>query len=51
MIETKIIRKPYQKNAKLGSELNEETNDGVVLSRKVVDNFESTKKLEEWQKG
>ncbi|CAD8189710.1 unnamed protein product [Paramecium octaurelia] len=51
MVETKIIRKPYQKNAKLGSELNEETSDGVVLSRKIVDNFESIKKQEEWQKG
>lgn len=44
MVETKIIRKPYQKNAKLGNELNEETIDGVILSRKVVDNFESIKK-------
>ena len=49
MVETKIIRKPFQKNAKLGSELNEETNDGVILSRKVVDNFESIRKKEEWQ--
>ncbi|CAD8180498.1 unnamed protein product [Paramecium pentaurelia] len=51
MLETKLIRKPYQKNVKLGSKLNEETNDGVVLYRQVIDNFESIKKQEEWQKG
>ncbi|CAD8083038.1 unnamed protein product [Paramecium sonneborni] len=51
MVETKIIRKPFQKNAKLGNQLNEETSDGVVLSRKVIDNVESIKKQELWQKG
>lgn len=44
MVEKKIVRRPYTKAAKLGEGLNEETQDGVVLARRVVDNFESSKK-------